>query len=291
MKLLDRRDFLQFAAGASTLALASPASAQPLRSADVFTSDEAGTFVDSVVVLGETRAVLIDAQTDRANATALADTIDASGRTLETILITHVHPDHFLGLGVLMDRFPQARPVAHSALQPILEQAGPPMFDQIKAMMGPALADRVVIPEPLGGDTMMLEGERISILEPMHGDTDTITPVYVESLDTLITSDIAFSGTHAYVAENTDSAALERWRESLDALEATGAGTVIPGHRLEGSPLDMTAFSHTRRYLDDWEAAMNEASHATELRTALLERVGDLPVPFFVDQAVAAVYP
>lgn len=291
MKLLDRRDFLQLAAGASALALASPASAQTLSPAGVFTSNEAGTFVDSVVVLGETRAVLIDAQIDRANATALADMIDTSGRSLETILVTHVHPDHFLGLGVLMDRFPRARPVAHPALQPILEQAGPPMFEQIKAMMGPALADRVVIPEPLDGDTILLEGERISVLGPMHGDTAVITPVHIEALDTLITSDIAFSGTHAYVAENTDRAALERWRESLDMLEAVGAGTVIPGHRLEGSPPDVTAFSHTRRYLDGWEAAMAEASDATELRAALLERVGDLPVPFFVDRAVAAVYP
>ncbi len=290
MKRIDRRTFLELTTGAAVLATATPAASQPLAATDVFTSDIAGTFVDSTVILGERSAVLIDAQIDRGNATALADMIAASGRTLETILITHLHPDHFLGLGILMDRFPDARPLAHASLQPILAEAGPPMFKQLKANMGPGLADRVVIPETLEGDAITLEGARIDVLGPLHGDTSVITPVYIESLDTLITSDIVFADTHAYVAENTEPEALAMWRESLDQLEAIGASTIVPGHRMATSANDASAFAHTRQYLDGWEAAMAEASDAESLRAGLISRVGDLPVPFFVDRAVAAVY-
>ncbi len=290
MKLLDRRTFLQASISASAVAVANPAIADPIGMADVFTSDVAGTFVDSVVILGERNAVLVDAQVDVGNASALADVIAGSGRDLQTILVTHMHPDHFLGLAVLLDRFPNAQPVAHAALRPILEQDGPPMFAQLKAAMGPALANRVIIPDALEGGRIMLEGERITVLDPMHGDTQVITPVHIEAIDTLITSDVAFADTHAYVAENITSEAIAQWRTSLDSLEAIGAGTVIPGHRLAASANDASVFGHTRSYLDAWEAALTEASTADELRAALLEKVGDLPVPFFVDRAVAAVY-
>lgn len=290
MRLLDRRTFLELTSASGIVATASPALAAPLTNAQVFTSDVNGTFVDSTVVLGERSAVLIDAQIDRANATRLAETIAATGRTLETVIITHLHPDHFLGLDILLQRFPDARPVAHPILQPVLEQAGPPMLQQLKGMMGDGLADRVVVPEALDGNTVMLEGERITVMDPMHGDTALITPVFIEPLDTLVTSDVAFIDTHAYVAENTAAEALAAWRASLTELEAIGASTVIPGHRLERSPNDASAFAFTRSYLDAWEAALAEGNDADSLRAALISRVGDLPVPFFVDRAVAAVY-
>ena len=45
-------------------------------------------------------------------AAALADWIALHQRRLTTIYITHGHGDHFLGLSVLLDRFPGARAVA-----------------------------------------------------------------------------------------------------------------------------------------------------------------------------------
>ena len=43
---------------------------------------------------------------------ALGDMIENSGRGLTTIYITHGHADHHFGLGLLLDRFPRARPLA-----------------------------------------------------------------------------------------------------------------------------------------------------------------------------------
>jgi glyoxylase-like metal-dependent hydrolase (beta-lactamase superfamily II) len=290
MKLLDKRSFLELISVAAGLSFVSPTLADLRQAFNVFTSDVEATLVDSVIIVGEKKAVLIDSQMDRRNASALADRIAATGRRLETILITHLHPDHFLGLGVLLERFPDARPVAHKALQPVLANAGPAMFNQFKSRMGPGLADRVIIPEPLNKSYIDLEGERIDVLDPMHGDTAIITPVHIRALDLLITSDIAFAGTHAYVAENTTPEALATWRASLSLLESIGAKTIVPGHRLANSANDAGVFAHTRQYLNGWEAALAEAGNAQDLRAALLARVGDLPVPFFVDRAVGAVF-
>lgn len=42
----------------------------------------------------------------------LANWITASGKNLTTVYITHGHGDHWLGLGAVLERFPDARTVA-----------------------------------------------------------------------------------------------------------------------------------------------------------------------------------
>ena len=68
--------------------------------------------VTSTLVFGPRDAVLVDALMTVREATALADWVALHDRRLTTIYITHGHADHWLGLSVLLARFPQARAVA-----------------------------------------------------------------------------------------------------------------------------------------------------------------------------------
>lgn len=276
MFLLDRRTFLQTTAATGLLAsgaslLPNPASAAPT-GADVFTADAAGGNVDSVVVMGDDHAVLIDTQFTPENAGRLADMIAATGRELETIFITHAHPDHYTGLATIRARFPNARAVTHPLIQPLIpEEAG--------------------AVEALAADHILLEGERLDVFDPIHGDTDLISPVHIPLLDTLVAADIAYVDTHVWVRENTTVERLDRWRTSMDQLEALGVGTVIPGHRAETSINDNSVFAYTRDYLDLWQSAMADASDAEELRAILMDGREDLGLGFAVDMAVGAIYP
>ena len=164
MELLNRRTVLKSVAAAGAASGLLPGLAHAATSGtELFTSDEAGLLVDSVVVLGERSAVLIDAQFTAGNAALLADVIAATGRTLESIVITHLHPDHILGLPILLDRFPQAKAYAQTDIQAILAQILGGMHAEI-AGGAPAgvFADRFVVPEALSADHILLEGERIA---------------------------------------------------------------------------------------------------------------------------------
>jgi len=291
MQLLDRRTFMALSAATAATGLAGPARAAISR-ADIFTADLWGAAVDSTIVVGEENAVLIDAQLTVPNATRLADIIAATGKKLETICITHVHPDHHLGLAAIMDRFPDAKPVAHPQVQSQLSAAARWMLSTMSQGAEPGtFADRVVIPEPMTSNTIMLEGERIEVLDPMHGDTDLLSAVHIPALDTLIASDFLYSGTHQWMAENTTPERVARWRASLDQLETIGAGTVVPGHEGPGAVRDPSIFGTTRAYIDQWQTALAETSNAEDLKAAMMAGNEDKALEWVLDSSVAAVYP
>src|SRR4030042_1465593 len=77
-------------------------------STKVFFSDEKGFEVASVIVMGKTDAVLIDAQWTLSNAHRVIAEIAETGKNLKTIYVTHAHPDHYFGLGVIAEAFPSA---------------------------------------------------------------------------------------------------------------------------------------------------------------------------------------
>ena len=73
-----------------------------------------GTFspTTSTLIVGQSEAVLVDAQYMASDVTALGDMIEESGKELTAIYITHGHADHHFGLGRLLERFPRARALA-----------------------------------------------------------------------------------------------------------------------------------------------------------------------------------
>lgn len=88
------------------------ASAEPLR-LEVYNPGEKAIFaVSSELLVGQREAMLIDAQFSRADAEQLVKRIQASGKTLSTIYISHGDPDFYFGLDVLKAAFPEAKILA-----------------------------------------------------------------------------------------------------------------------------------------------------------------------------------
>src|SRR5713226_10201737 len=82
--------------------------------------------MSSTLIYGKRDAVLVDAFLTVEQANALAEWVEAHGKNLTTIYITHGHGDHFFGVGVLLDRFPNAKAVAMpNALKVMRRQMSP----------------------------------------------------------------------------------------------------------------------------------------------------------------------
>ncbi|BCG82112.1 MBL fold metallo-hydrolase [Mesorhizobium sp. 113-3-3] len=291
MFILNRRNLLALGAAGTATAMAGRLSLAAAADTKVFTADEAGVMVDSTVIVGEKSAIVVDAQFTVANAKALADVIQATGKKVTTILITHYHPDHLLGLSVLLDRFPDAKPVTHPAVLGMINKASAPTLKALAAQAPKGVfPDKLIVPDALTKDHLLLEGERIEILDPMHGDTEFVTPVHIPSLNTLIAADVGYTDTHLWLEENTSPDQIGKWRDSTRKLEAIGAKTVIPGHRKPDSRSDASIFAYTRSYLDSWEKALAVSKSADELKAALLKDHPDAGFGFALERSVAAMY-
>ncbi|VDY35492.1 Arsenate reductase and related proteins, glutaredoxin family [Morganella morganii] len=144
--------------GASFVTAAAPLSLE------VYNPGEKSIFpVSSEIISGKNEVVLIDAQFQKDDAQVLADKIRATGKTLTTIYISHSDPDFYFGLDELKKAFPQAKIVATPQTVALIKESK----DGKLAYWGPVLKENapqsIIVPEPLEGNRIMLEGESILI--------------------------------------------------------------------------------------------------------------------------------
>ena len=114
-----------------------------------FTSSEAGAWSNAYLISGETDAILFDVFMLRAEAAELAKTIEQSGKTLQAVMISHAHPDHFMGLDAIVERFPAVHVLSTASVVADIKQDGPWIFSMLQDKLGVQGPKRLIIPEPL----------------------------------------------------------------------------------------------------------------------------------------------
>src|SRR5512143_3966992 len=131
-------------------------------STKVFFSDEKGFEVASVIVMGKTDAVLIDAQWTRSNAHRVIAEIAETGKELKTIYVTHAHPDHYFGLGIIAEAFPSARVTALASVARTINRQFFGKLEHWEKVIGRTnVCRKTVNIESLDENYLDLEGERI----------------------------------------------------------------------------------------------------------------------------------
>jgi len=218
-------------------------------STKVFFSDEKGFEVASVIVTGKNDAVLIDAQWTLSNAHRVAAEIQETGKQLQTIYVTHAHPDHYFGLGPITEAFPFARVIALPAVARTINRQFFGKIEYWETVIGVTNVPRKEIHiEPLAENFFELEGQRIEILPQIMGDLKYNTVVWIPAIKTLYGSDVLFNQAHPFTCEVT-AEERQQWIRDIERLESLGAEVVIPGHQKPGMPFDSSSFRFTKEYL------------------------------------------
>ena len=220
-----------------------------LLSTKVFFSDEKGFEVASVIVMGKTNAVLIDAQWTLSNAHRVIAEIAETGRHLETIYVTHAHPDHYFGLGVIAEAFPSARVTALASVARTINRQFFGKLDHWEKVIGPTnVCRKTVNIESLSQNSIELEGRRIEIIPEVLGDMKYNSVVWIPSIKTLYGSDVLFNQAHPFTCEVTPQER-QQWIRDIERLEKMGAEVIIPGHQKPGMPFDSSSCTFTKDYL------------------------------------------
>jgi glyoxylase-like metal-dependent hydrolase (beta-lactamase superfamily II) len=223
------------------------------------------------LIYGERDAVLVDTFLSVQHSKELVDWLVESGKNLTTIYITHAHGDHFFGLKLLLDRFPDAKAFATRSVVAAMQNQIKP--DVVRSFWEPRFPGQVpselVVPEVLDGNTLYLEGEELNVVHLGHTDTSDTTALHVPSIGLVVSGDAVYNNTHLYLAE-CDERDRGEWLAALDKIEALHPRAVIAGHGVldpDSSPRHIEA---TRRYILDLNAIVASTSTALDLYEKML---------------------
>ena len=223
------------------------------------------------LVYGESDAVLVDTFLSVQHSKELVDWIVESGKTLTTIYITHAHGDHFFGLKLLLDRFPDAKAFATSSVVAAMQNQINP--DIVRSFWEPRFPGQVpselVVPEVLDADTLYLEGEELKVVRLGHTDTSDTTALHAPSIALVVSGDAVYNNTHLYLAECNGTTRSE-WLSALDMIEALHPRAVIAGHSVLDPDSSPRHIEETRRYILDLNAIAASTSTALELYEKML---------------------
>ncbi|MBN2402054.1 MAG: MBL fold metallo-hydrolase [Spirochaetes bacterium] len=259
-------------------------------STKVFFSDESGFSVASVIVMGKTHAALIDTQWTLSNGHRVAAEILETGKILETIYISHAHPDHYFGLGPIAEAFPEAKIIALPEVASTINKQMFGKVDHWKTIIGPTnVPTKAVNIEPLEEEYFELEGQRIEIIPKIMGDLKYNTVVWIPSIKTLYGSDVLFNQAHPFTCEITFEER-KQWLKDIERLEKLGAEVIIPGHQKPGMPFDSSNYKFMKDYLIATEEELAKTKETSEFFYAMAMRFPEANLIFLSNEMNAAVF-
>ena len=229
-------------------------------STKTYFADEFGFSVASVIIMGQKECVLIDTQWVKSHAHRLIAEIIDTGLELKAAFATHLHPDHYWGLGEIEKAFPNAKCYMLPEEVPLYaDQYQPKLDDWIDVVgEGNLLRRQCENLLPLTDKYIELEGERIEVIEHIMGDLKWNSVVWVPSIKTLIGSDVIFNEAHPFTCEVSAEQRLQ-WIADLERLDRElKPEVVIPGHQKKGCLLDRSGIKYTIDYLKATEEELKK---------------------------------
>lgn len=212
--------------------------------------------------------------------------VQKSGRDLETVFITHTHPDHFLGLEFIKAAFPQAKIFASPAVVEAIKSKGEAMLKYWKPIYKENGATKVIVPEAVSSDAIVLEETPLKLETVELAEAEHQTVVRIPSINAVVAGDLLYGGVHLWLAEGRPT----QWIAALTKLKATvdGQTAVYPGHGASSKGTALLDANVT--YLNDYTNALESAKSVTDAKAVMLKKHAAAKLPMILDIALESSF-
>src|SRR4051794_34072336 len=227
----------------------------------------------ATLIYGEQDAILVDTFLTVEQCNGLADAIVASGKTLKAIYVTHAHGDHFFGIKVLQDRFPNVKALAAPEVVAKMKlQITPEKLNSRWRKLFPnQIPNLISIADPLESNEIDLEGSKLQ----------------VPSIGLVVAGDAVYNGIHPFLNESNRQTRRE-WIAALDKIDSLNPSAVVAGHKIPGNDDSPKNVEETRQYIRDFIRLHDATKTARELYDQMLELYPDRANPGSLWSSAAA---
>jgi len=276
---------------------ATPAPASGALGATIHTyqSPPTGFFVNAYLVEMPAGGGVVDGTLTVSDSRALRAKLEATGKPLLAVLVTHPHPDHYAGVAgvVAGDAVPV---VAAASVDRIIRRDDAAKEQVIGGILGAEWSANRMFPNQTLADweSVTFGDVAFTLRDTGAGESGADTYWTAPALPGVVfTGDLISPFLDAYNADGFSG----RWLEKLDRLERDlgGAALLYPGHGGAATP---AALAWQRRYLEplretvralaNGQPTLTDAQKA-EAKQRLDEFVPDQRLEFFVDFSLDAV--
>ncbi len=242
---------------------------------EVFKGKEAS--VNSYIFENGTSVVVMDVLRNSKEALDLVEVIKKKDLPLTHILISHGHPDHYIGMNVVSRAFPEAMIVTPSEKI----KADILGFSQYMESIGwldgePDLKPRTE-KNPDGfdyqGKIQVLTSDKLELVGGgvldistgyLAAEAEHLSTVFSKDLNAFFTSDFCYNGVHLWLGPGVSKEHIKNWKEELNKMKEKYGGTdtiIFPGHGEKSTP---ELFDQVLNYIDDFENTIANSSSKEE---------------------------
>ena len=251
---------------------------------DVYNGIEAS--VNAYIFSDNQSMILVDCLRNSKEAQLLADVLKKLNKPLTHILITHGHPDHYLGMNVIKQEFPDAKIVVtkQEIKNDIIgfsnwmegmgwletEQAMKPKTGENKN--GFDYENNI---EVLNSKTLALaEGAILELnSDYLPSECEHLTTIYNKELNAFFTNDFCYNGVHIWLAVDKKNIAYWKTQVAQFKKELSAKNPIIyPGH---GKPCDVSLFDEVKNYIEDFEETVLKSKTRDEAMKTMQELYPD----------------
>jgi len=247
-----------------------------------YVSPTDGFLVNTQIVETPRSVVIFDAQLREGYAAEVAAYVARLNKPVSRIVISHGHRDHWSGLGVLHQRFPDAPIYAHAKVR-----AGVAASIQAAAAAQPAGAPVPAPTNDLADGELTIDGVRFIVRSTPDAESDYQSYVLMPDQGVLMAFDTVFpANTHEF----TVAAHFDHWIETLKAYQPLGQQgyqVILTGH---GRPTDFSAIPGNIRYLETAKDAFAKANTAQDYAARMKAAFPDYAEPGWIEFSSGLLY-
>lgn len=248
----------------------------------------------STLISGDHDAVLVDALLTTSEGQRLAAWVQNSGKQPSVIFITHGHADHFFGAGPVLDAFPGAQLVAcdQQVVDDARAQTTPKVMANWNSRFPGQISQSHTVPALTSSQEFDLEGHPVLFHTIGGADGVLATIAHVPDTQTICSGDIAYNNIHMWLRASTPDTR-KTWLESLDAVAALQASTIITGHKDPDAPDDnaIRVLDQSRRYIEDFDQTVAKSSTPAEVIDVMLAKYPDYGNRYTLFTAASTQFP